>query len=66
VSVKQAAFLAVIGMVLVTVMAVASLFQDVAGVLRGIVPAVAVFRSLIYSFASISLTVFLFVTYKRG
>jgi hypothetical protein len=65
VSVKNAAFLALIGMILVTVLAVADLFQTAAGVVRGIVPAAAVFRSLIYAFASITLSVFLFVIFRR-
>ena len=65
-SVKNAAFLALIGMILVTLLALADLFQTAAGVLRGIVPAVAVFRAVIYTFAGIALSVFLFVTYKRG
>jgi len=41
-SVKNAAFLALIGMVLMTVLAISDLFRNSAGVLRGTVPAVAV------------------------
>jgi hypothetical protein len=63
---KSAAFLALIGMILVAVLTIADLFQTTTGVLRGIAPAVAVFRSLIYAFASITLSVFLFVMYKRS
>jgi hypothetical protein len=53
-------------MILVAVLTIADLFQTTTGVLRGIVPAVAVFRSVIYAFASITLSVFLFVMYKRN
>ena len=63
---KSAAFLALIGMILVAVLTIADLLQTTSGVLRGIVPAVAVFRSVIYAFASITLSVFLFVMYKRN
>jgi len=53
-------------MILVTVLAAADLFQTAAGVVRGIVPAIAVFRSLIYAFAGIAVSVFLFAIYKRN
>ena len=36
------------------------------GVLRDIVPAVAVLRSLIYLFASVSVTVFFYVFYRAN
>ena len=65
-SVKSAAFLALIAMILVSALAIADFFQNAAGAIRGIIPAVAVFRSGIYTFASVALSVFLFTTYKKS
>ena len=62
---KNAAFLATVGMIILTALVLFDFFGNVAGVLRGLIPAVALFRSAIYTFASITLTIFLFAFYKR-
>ena len=62
---KSAAFLAVVGMIILTALALFDLVQIVAAVLRGLTPAVAFFRAAIYAFASITLTIFFFAFYKR-
>jgi len=62
---KNASLLALVGMILLTVVVAADLIRDVAGVLRGIVATFALLRSVIYTFASVAVTVFLFVFYKR-
>jgi hypothetical protein len=62
---KNASLLALFGMILLTVVVVADLIRDLAGVVRGIVATGVVLRSVIYVFASVVLTVFLFVFYKR-
>jgi hypothetical protein len=62
---KNASLLALFGMILLTVVVVADLIRDLAGVVRGIVATGVVLRSVIYVFASVVLTVFLFAFYKR-
>jgi hypothetical protein len=62
---KNASLLALFGMILLTVVVVADLIRDLAGVVRGIAATGVLLRSVIYTFASVVLTVFLFVSYKR-
>ncbi len=62
---RNASLLALIGMVLVTLLVLIDLIRDISGVLNGIVPSVAVVRSTIYTFASVTLAMFLFAFYKR-
>ena len=62
---KNASLLALFGMILLTVVVVADLIRDLAGVVRRIVATGVLLRSVIYTFASVVLTVFLFVFYKR-
>ena len=61
---KNVAFLAFLGTLLLTVVVAFDFVNTALGVLRDIVPAVAVLRSLIYLFASVSVTVFFYVFYK--
>jgi len=65
VPVKNAAFIALVGMVLLTLLTLADLIQTVSSVMRGLIPALAVFRSLIYAFASVTATVFVSAIYKK-
>ena len=58
---KSAAFLALVGMVLLTVLLVADFINVVQGVLRDLIPAVMLLRSMIYLLASLGVTVFLWV-----
>jgi hypothetical protein len=62
---KSAALLALIGTILVTALLVWDLVFDVLNVLRGLVPAVKLFSSLIYAFGAFSVAVFFFVFHKR-
>jgi len=61
---KNVAFLAFIGTLLLAIVVAFDFVNTALGVLRDIVPAVAVLRSLIYLFASVSVTVFFYVFYK--
>ena len=63
-SLKNAALLALIGMILLTVLLAADFFNTVLGVVRDVVPAIALLRSLIYVLVSLSATVFFYVFHK--
>ena len=63
-SLKNAAFLALIGTLLLTILLAADLIKTVSGVLNGVVPAMALLRSLIYLLASLGVTVFFYVFNK--
>ncbi len=58
---KNASALALIGMLVLTVLVAADFIHTCAGILRDVIPMMALLRSLIYLFASITVTVFLFV-----
>ncbi|WP_321471551.1 hypothetical protein [uncultured Paludibaculum sp.] len=58
---KTAAFLALIGTLLLTVLMAVDFLQTVSGVLNDVVPAMALLRSLVYLVASLSVTVFFYV-----
>jgi hypothetical protein len=62
---KNASFLALIGTILVMALLIWDLIFNVTNVLQGLVPAVVLFRSLIYTFGAVSVAVFLFVFHKR-
>ena len=57
---KGAAFLALIGTVLLTTLLVLDFINTVVGVMRDVVPAMALLRSLVYAFASLSVMVFFY------
>lgn len=61
---KSAALLALIGTILVTALLVWDLLFNILNVVRGLVPAVVLFRSLIYAFGAFSMAVFFFVFHK--
>jgi hypothetical protein len=61
---KNAALLALIGTILVTALLAWDLILTVMNVARGLVPAVMLFSSLIYTFGALSVAVFLFVFHK--
>jgi hypothetical protein len=61
---KNVAFLAFLGTLLLTIVVTFDFVNTALGVLRNIVPAVAVLRLIIYLFASVSVTVFFYVFYK--
>ena len=61
---KNTSFLALVGMVLVTILLIAGLITDVSGVVRGLIPAMRLLTSLIYAFAGLTVALFLFAFHK--
>jgi hypothetical protein len=61
---KNAAFLALIGTILVTALLVWTFVFNVLNVLRGLVPATTLFSSFIYAFASFSVAVFFYMFHR--
>jgi hypothetical protein len=64
-SLKNAALLALIGLVLLTVMLAADLITTVLGVVRDVIPVMTLVRSLVYVLVSLSLAVFFYVFHKN-
>ena len=64
-SLKSAALLALIGVLLLSVLAVAHFVTTVTGVLRDVIPAMALLTSIIHVFACLSVLVFLYVFYQK-
>jgi hypothetical protein len=62
---QNAALLALIGMLLLTVLMAMDFVKTVSGIMNDVVPAVALLRSLIYLLASLSVTIFFYVFYKK-
>jgi hypothetical protein len=58
---KNAALLALIGTLLLTVLLAADFIRTVSGILRDIIPAMALLRSLIHLLASLTVTLFFYV-----
>jgi len=63
-SLKSAAFFALIGMILLTVLLAVGFIRDVSALLAGAIAAVVLLTSLIHLLASLSLAVFLYVFHK--
>ena len=63
-TIKNTAFLALVGMVLVTILLITSLITDVLGVVRGLIPAMRLLASFIYAFAGLSVVAFLYAFRK--
>ncbi len=61
---KNAALLALVGTVLMTAILVWNFVFNLLNLLRGLVPAVTLFSSLIYAFGSLSVMVFSFVFHR--
>jgi hypothetical protein len=64
-SIKTASFLAMIGTLLLTILLVYDFISTLLNVMQGLVPAVKLFSSLIYAFASITVACFFFVFHKQ-
>jgi hypothetical protein len=62
---KNAAFLALIGTILTSVLLLYNLIFSVLNVARGLIPLDTLFSTLIYAFASVSLAVFFYVFHKQ-
>jgi hypothetical protein len=65
-SLKSAAFLALIGMILVSILRLYDLVSTIINVVGGLVPAMTLLSSLIYAFASLGLAAFFFVFHKQS
>jgi hypothetical protein len=63
-TVKSAAFFALIGMILLTVLLAVGFVRDISGLMAGAIAAMALLISLIHLLASLSVAVFLYVFYK--
>jgi hypothetical protein len=63
-SLQNAARLALVGAVLVTILLVVGFVVDLLNVLRGLIPALRVVTSFIYAFAGVGAVVFLYVFHK--
>lgn len=61
---KNAAFLALVGSVMLTVLLMAGFIFDVLNVLRGLIPAIRLLTSFIYAFAGLSAAVFLYAFHR--
>jgi hypothetical protein len=61
---KSAALLALVGTILMTFLLVWNFVFTLLNVLRDLVPAVALFSSLVYAFGSLTVAVFFFVFHR--
>ena len=61
---KNAAFFALIGMILLTVLLAVGFIRDISALLAGAIAAMTVLSSLIHFLASLGVTVFLYVFHK--
>ena len=61
---NKAAFLALVGMILATILLVAGFIGDVVNVVRGLIPAMRLLTSFIYAFAALSMAMFLYAFHK--
>jgi hypothetical protein len=61
---KSAAFLALIGTILVTALLTWDFILDLLNVLNGLVPAVKLFSAFVYAFGALCVTVFFFVFHR--
>ena len=62
---KNAAFLALVGMAMLTVLISVNLLTDVSGVSRGLLPYMTMLKSLVAWLASLSLLIFFAVFYRK-
>jgi hypothetical protein len=63
-SLKNSAFLALIGMALLTILLAADFINTAAGVMHDVVPAIALLRSLVFVLAALTVTVFFYIFQK--
>jgi hypothetical protein len=61
---KNAAFLALIGTILLAILLIFDLIRDVSGIAQGVIPAMRLLTSLIYAFAGLTVAVFFYVFHK--
>jgi hypothetical protein len=63
-SLKSAALLALIGTILLTVLVLANFITTASGVMRDLIPAMALLASLVHLFASLTVVVFFYVFHR--
>jgi hypothetical protein len=63
-SLKNAALLALIGIILLTVLVAAGFISSVLGVMRDVIPVMALLTSLVHMLASLSVLVFFYVFHR--
>jgi len=63
-SMKNAAFLALIGTLVLMILLALDFIKTLSGVLNDVVPAMALLRSLVYLLASLSVAVFFYVFHR--
>ena len=63
-SIKNAALLATIGTVVLTILLLFRLVKDLLALMQGLIPAVVFLSSLIYAFAAVTVVVFFYVFYR--
>ena len=61
---KNAALLASVGILLLTVLVVANFISTALGVMRDLIPSMALLTSLVHVFTSLSVLVFFYVFYR--
>jgi hypothetical protein len=61
---KTASLLALIGTLVLTILFAVDFIRTVLGVVRDLIPAMALLRSLVYLFASLSVTAFFYVFHR--
>jgi hypothetical protein len=61
---KNSAVIALAGMLLLTALMIVDFITNISNVLGGLVPAVILFRSVVYVIASLSVTIFFLFFYK--
>jgi hypothetical protein len=64
-SLKNAALLALIGTILLTVLVLAHFITTILGVIHDVIPAMVLLASLVHLFASLSVLVFFYVFYRK-
>ena len=62
---KNAAFLALVGMILLSFLVLVDFLRDASAAINGLVPAFRMLAALIYLLASLGLTVFFYVFLKK-
>ncbi len=63
-SLKNAALLALIGTILLTVLIVVNFISTLLGVMRDVIPAMTLLTSLVHVFASVTVMVFFYVFHR--
>jgi hypothetical protein len=63
-SLKNAALLAMIGTVVLTILLILNLVNDFLAFMRGLIPAMVLLSSLLYAFAALSVAVFFYIFHR--